>query len=360
MVKGLFITVLFFISCNEKLEKTKPSIGELTESVYASGIIKAENQYTVFSTVSGVLKKIDVLVGQSVSKGQLLFELEDDKVALNTQNALLSYQLSQNDNHYIQAKIAEMEFKVQLAKEKLWVDKSLYDRNKRIKQYKIISEVAYENVELAYKASLLNVKTTQKQLTQLKSQLNFDQNKNTILLQIGQKTQGDYQIKSAFSGQLFDVLVKEGTLIAPQTPLAIIGQKNVFLLALEVDENDMVRIRLQQLVMVTLDSYKNQVFEAKVDKIYPIMNEHSRTFKIEAHFVNPPQKLYPNLSAEANIIIRTQKKAIIIPRSYLQKGDSVLVNKTEKRKVKIGLSDYQKIEIIEGIKANEMIYKPKE
>jgi HlyD family secretion protein len=122
----------------------------------------------------------------------------------------------------------------------------------------------------------------------------------------------------------------------------------------------MVRIRLQQLVMVTLDSYKNQVFEAKVDKIYPIMNEHSRTFKIEAHFVNPPQKLYPNLSAEANIIIRTQKKAITIPRSYLQKGDSVLVNKTEKRKVKIGLSDYQKIEIIEGIKANEMIYKPKE
>ncbi|WP_310556284.1 efflux RND transporter periplasmic adaptor subunit [Flavobacterium sp.] len=360
MQKTLFITLLFFSSCKDKLDQTKPTIGDVTESVYASGIIKSENQYTVFSTVSGILKKIDVVAGQTISNDQLLFELEDDKAELNTQNARLTYQLSQNANHYIQDKISEMEIKVQLASDKLLVDKSFYDRNNRIKQYNIISEVDFEKVELAYKSSQLNLKTSQKQLSQLKSQLNFDQNKNNILLQIGQKTQNDYQIKSAFSGQLFDVLVKEGTLISPQIPLAIIGQKNAFLLELEVDENDMARIKVNQSVLITLDSYKNQVFEAKVDKIYPIMNERSRTFKIEAHFTNPPQKLYPNLSAEANIIIQTKKNAITIPKNYLLKGDSVQVNKKEKRKVKIGLFDYQKVEILEGLKADEMIYKLKE
>ena len=160
-----------------------------------------------------------------------------------------------------------MELKVQLARDKLLVDKSLYDRNNRIKQYNIISEVDFEKVELAYKSSKLNLQTSEKQLSQLKSQLNFDQNKNNILLQIGQKTQNDYQIKSAFSGQLFDVLVKEGMLISPQIPLAVIGQKNAFLLELEVDENDMARIKLNQPILVTLDSYKNQVFDAKVNKI---------------------------------------------------------------------------------------------
>ena len=39
-------------------------------------------------------------------------------------------------------------------------------------------------------------------------------------------------------------------------------------------------------------------------------------------------------------------------------GDYVLVNKDEKRKVKVGLSDYQKVEILEGLKAEETIYKP--
>ena len=206
----------------------------------------------------------------------------------------------------------------------------------------------------------MNLQTSQKQLSQLKSQLIFDQNKNNILLQIGQKAQNDYDIKSAFTGQLFDVLVKEGTLISPQIPLAIIGEKDAFLLELEVDENDMARVKLNQSVLLTLDSYKNQVFDAKVSKIFPIMNEQSRTFKVEAHFLKKPPNLYPNLSAEANIIILTKKKAITIPKIYLLKGDSILVNKTEKRKVKIGLSDYQKVEIIEGLNTNEIIYKPKE
>ena len=197
-------------------------------------------------------------------------------------------------------------------------------------------------------------------MSQLKSQLKFDQNKNNILLKIGQKTQNDYQIKSAFSGQLFDVLIKEGSLISPQIPLAIIGQKNAFLIELEVDENDMARVQLNQSVLITLDSYKNQVFDAKLDKIYPIMNEQSRTFKIEAHFINPPKKLYPNLSAEANIIIQTKKNAVTIPKNYLLKGDSIQISKEQKRKVKIGLSDYQKVEILEGLNANEIIYKPKE
>lgn len=360
MQKISIIVLLFFISCKDKLEQTKPTIGTVTQSFYAAGIIKAENQYTVYATVSGILNKINVVAGQTVGQNQILFEIEDDKAQLNTQNARLNYQLSQNNNHFIQDKIAEMELKLQLAQDKLLVDKSLYERNNRIKEYKIITEVDFEKVALAYKSSQLNVEMAQKQLSQLKSQLKFEQNKNAVLLQIGQKTENDFQVKTAFSGQIFDIMVKEGALISPQIPLAIMGQKNQFLLELEVDENDMVHINLNQTVLVTLDSYKNQVFEAKVDKIYPIMNQHSRTFKIEAHFTKLPPKLYPNLSAEANIIYKTKKDAITIPRNYLLKGDSVLVNETQKRKVKIGLSDYQKIEILDGLKANEIIYKPKE
>lgn len=360
MKNVFYITLLFFISCKKKLDEIKPSVGTITESVYASGIVKAVNQYTVFSTVNGILKKIDVTVGQTISKNQLLFEIENDKAELNTENARLAYQLSQNGNQFIQDKIAEMEIKVQLAREKMQVDKSFFDRNNRIKEYNVISEIEFEKVALAYKSSVLNLKTSQKQLSQLKSQLNFDQNKNNILLQIGQKTQNDYEIKSAFSGQLFDVLVKEGLLISPQIPLAIIGQKNAFLLELEVDENDMARVKINQTVLITLDSYKNQVFDAKVSKIFPIMNEQSRTFKIEAQFVKKPPSLYPNLSAEANIIILTKNNAITIPRIYLLKGDSIQINKTKKLKVKIGLSDYQKVEILEGLKSNEIIYKPKE
>jgi multidrug efflux pump subunit AcrA (membrane-fusion protein) len=122
----------------------------------------------------------------------------------------------------------------------------------------------------------------------------------------------------------------------------------------------MARILIGQKVLVTLDSYKGIVFEAIVDKIYPIMEERSRTFKIEAKFIQIPTKLYPNLTAEANIIIQTKKKAITIPKSYLIDNSYVLVNGDKKRKVQIGLSDYQKVEIINGLNTEETIYLSEE
>lgn len=360
---SLFSIALLFVfsaSCSKKkTDEFQPISGDVTESVYGSGVVKAENQYTVFSTVNGVLRKVNVTVGQTITQGQSLFQIESEKAELNTENARLAYQLSQEGNRYIQDKISEMELKVQSAKDKLALDQSVYNRNKNIKQYNVISEVEYEKVELAYKNSKTNYETSLKQLGQLREQLKSDQDRNNINLKISQKSQNDFNVKSAFSGELFDVLVKEGTLINTQTPLAIIGKKNSYLLELDLDENDMVKVTLGQKMLVTMDSYKGKVFDAVVDKIYPIMDERSRTFKIEAHFTNPPPKLYPNLTAEANIIIQTKKNVLTIPKSYLIGGEYVLVNKDEKRKVTIGLSDYQNAEIVSGLKAGETVYKPK-
>ncbi|WP_264521571.1 efflux RND transporter periplasmic adaptor subunit [Flavobacterium sp. N1994] len=356
----LCLSLILIVSCAKKDKgEIKPTKGDITESVYASGVVKSENQYTVYSTVNGVLQKINVTAGQTITQGQALFQIESDKASLNTENARLAYQLSQESNHYVQDKISEMETKVQAAKDKLALDQSVYNRNKNIKQYNVISEVDYERVELAYKNSKSNYEAALKQLSQLKEQLKNEQSRSNINLKINQKAQSDFTIKSAFSGELFDVLVKEGTLITTQTPLAVIGEKNSYLLELDVDENDMVHVKIGQSMEVTMDSYKGKVFEATVDKIYPIMDVRSRTFKIEAHFTNPPKQLYPNLTAEANIIIQTKKNVLTIPKSYLIDNEYVLVNEDQKRKVKIGLNDYQNVEILSGLNAEETIYKPK-
>jgi len=355
----LSFSFLFFLSCSKKnTGEIQPKVGDITESVYASGVVKAIGQYTVYSTVNGILKKTKVTVGQNIIEGQLLFELDKDKAELNTESARLSYQLSQENNRFMQDKISEMELKVQAAKDKLALDESIYQRNLRIKQYQVISEVDFERVALTYKSSKINYESAQKQLAQLKAQVRNDQSRSNINLKINEKSLSDFGVKSAFSGQLFDILVKDGTLITTQTPLATIGQADSFLLELDVDENDMVRVAVGQKVIVTMDSYKGQVFDAVIDKIYPIMDLRSRTFKIEAHFEKPPQKLYPNLTAEANIVIQTKKNAMTIPRSYLLPGDSVLVSKDSKRAVKIGLSDYQNVEILSGLNTQEPIYKP--
>jgi multidrug efflux pump subunit AcrA (membrane-fusion protein) len=106
-----------------------------------------------------------------------------------------------------------------------------------------------------------------------------------------------------------------------------------------------------------MDSYKDKVFEAVVTKIYPLMNLKLKSFKVDATFTNKPDNLFPNISAQANIVIQVKEKAMIIPRSYLIDNEYVYLKNKEKRKVKVGLMDYEKVEILSGISVNDELVK---
>jgi multidrug efflux pump subunit AcrA (membrane-fusion protein) len=160
------------------------------------------------------------------------------------------------------------------------------------------------------------------------------------------------------NGRVYSILKEPGEMVTPQSPVAVIGDAGNFILELQVDEFDIAKLRLGQKVLVTMDSYKGQVFEATIQKIDPIMNERSRSFTVDAVFVSKPPALYPNLTAEANIIIQTKENAITIPRSFLTDDDCVITEDKQKRKVITGLKDYQKVEILRGITAKDFILKP--
>jgi multidrug efflux pump subunit AcrA (membrane-fusion protein) len=238
------------------------------------------------------------------------------------------------------------------------LDSSLYFRQKKLWEQNVGSKLDFEQRQLAYNNSIVNYETAKKRLAQLKTQLQNEFKRANVNYDINQKLFSDYSIKSSINGRVYDILKDRGELVTPQTPLAVIGKADTFLLELAVDENDIIKVNVGQKALITMDSYKGEVLEAIIDKVYPIMNERTRTFIVEAHFINAPKKLFPNLSAEANIIIQTKKNIITIPNNYIIDGKYVLVDDNEKREIKLGLKDYQQTEVIEGLKANETIYKP--
>ena len=361
-MKKLFIFSSFiliaFLSCKKEKESIQITSSDITESVYASGKVKAIDQYNVYSTVNGVLQNIIVNVGDNITKGQTLLEIDNLTSELNTENARIALDLSAENNRKGSDKLEEIELNVNLALEKLQLDSSLYFRQKKLWEQNIGTKLDFEQRQLAYNNSLVNFQTAQKRLAQLKTQLQNEFKRANVNYDINQKLFSDYSIKSSINGRVYDILKDRGELVTPQTPLAVIGKADTFLLELAVDENDIIKVNVGQKALITMDSYKGEVLEAIVDKIYPIMNERTRTFVVEAHFINPPKKLFPNLSSEANIIIQTKKNIITIPNNYIIDGKYVLINSDEKREVKLGMKDYQKTEVLEGLKENETIYKP--
>lgn len=358
LVKYYFALALLLSACSPKTEHTRAAIKDITVSLYASATVKAKDQYTVVSTVPGIIKQIRVAPGNVVKAGDILFVLENKEAALNTANARQSLDFNALNTQGNSERIRDALYQVQTAKAKYQLDSALYYRQKNLWEQNIGTRVDFDQRQLAITTSKLSYHAAAANLTQLQKQLNNELALSKINYSISAKRQTDYIIKSEIDGKIFDVTKNQGELITSQTALGTVGNADQFYLEMNVDERDITSVKLGQAVEITMDSYKGQAFGGKVSKIYPIMDERSRTFKVESVFLKPPGKLYPNLTAEANIIVKVVKNALLIPRNYLDKDHYVLVKGDIKKQVTTGAQDEKSVEILNGLDTLDTIYKP--
>lgn len=352
----IIILSLFVVACGGKIEKIKPTKESITESIYASGIIKSKNQYEVFANVNGIIKTVFVVEGDSVKKGSPLLSISNVTQLLNKENAELAANFANINSN--QEKLNDARAFVQLSNYKLKNDSALYFRQNTLWQQQIGTKIEFEQRALAYESSKNAYQTSIIKYNDLKRQLNFNSSQSRNNLAISNQVANDFIIKSNINGVVYSLNKLQGENVGVQTPLGIIGDSKNFILEMQVDEYDILRIKKDLKVLVTLESYKEKVFETRITKINPIMNERSRTFLIEAEFIDPPKILYPNITFEASIVIQTKQNALLIPRLYVLNDSLVIKYKHDTTKVKTGLKDYKKIEIISGITVNDVLVNP--
>ncbi|MFM1819798.1 MAG: hypothetical protein RLZZ402_157, partial [Bacteroidota bacterium] len=353
----IFAVGIILFSCGKKQETSLPTVGPITESIYASGVLKTADQYQAFVTVNGIINNLLVQEGDSVHIGSPLLTITNETQQFSAENAALAANF--NDFSANQGKLDEAKLLIETAKNKYRVDSSLYNRQKSLWNQQIGTKVDFELKELAFQTSKSNYLSAIQKYKDLKRALEFSSSQAKKNLQISTNQAQDFTLKSKTNGIVYSLLKSKGEIVSPQTPIAIIGNFKDFVLELQVDENDILRVQKGQNVLVTLDSYKKQVFEAKVTKISEIMNERSKTFLVEAKFTKAPPKLFPNITFEANILLSQKEKVILIPRNYLKNDSIVTLATGEEKIVKVGLKDFQKAEIISGLKATDEIIKPK-
>lgn len=351
------ILLVMIAACNRNNEQViQPIVQDITESVYASGLIKSKNQYQVFATVPGIIAENLVTEGDTVRKGDVIMKLVNDKSQLSAENAQLAARYSSEASNA--DRLNELQVNIDLARDKMVQDSILFQRQANLWKQEIGTrneleqrELAWKNSKTAYEAALLRYKN-------LRRDIDFAARQSRKNLQISNAVNDDYLVKASQNGRVYNILKEPGESVNPQTPVAVIGATDEFILELQVDEYDIAKVKPGQKVFVSMDVYKGRVFEAIITRILPIMNERSRSFQVEAIFNTLPPQLYPNLTVEANILISTKKDAITIPRNYLLPDTTVILENGEQRKVVTGLKDYQRVEITQGIGKNDIIKMP--
>lgn len=352
-------SILLISGCSNQEEKIMPEERDITASVYASVTVQPDSLYQVYAAVGGILDALIVEEGDALDKGDAIVKIVNNQPELNSENARLNLELARENYSGSNAVLQSLKDEILATRLQLKNDSLNYFRQKALWEQQIGSKAEYESRELAYSLSRNRLEVLEGNLGRTSNELRTKYIQAQNNYRSARITTEDFTVSSKINGTLYAFYKNPGEIVSTMEPIAAVGKTDDFLVEMLVDEQDIVQIKKGQQVLVTLDAYANQVFEALVSKIIPKKDERSQTFKVEALFKDPPATLYPGLAGEGNIVIGQKKNALTIPRSYLVNGDWVRTDDGIK-KVSLGLGNLEYVEIVEGIDKSTALLKPEE
>ncbi|MGB7842229.1 MAG: HlyD family efflux transporter periplasmic adaptor subunit [Salinimicrobium sp.] len=351
--------MILLISCNRSAEKIYPKVTAITESVYSSVTVQPDSLYQAFAVVNGIVDANLVEEGEQVRKGDALVQIVNSNPKLNEENAKIAVELARRNLVGEAAVLGGLQEELEAARLKYLNDSINYFRQKKLWDQQIGSKSSFEGKRLAFETSqaILEQLRNKYSRTRLELQSQLRQAENNYKVSTTNAT--DFTVKSKINGKVYSLLKNPGEIVTTNQPLASIGNADKFVIEMLVDEVDIVKLKKEQQVLLTLDAYGDRLFKAKLNKIYPEKDERNQTFLVEALFEEQPEVLYPGLSGEANIIVSQKDSALVIPKKFLINGNRVKTENGE-IEVKTGLENLDSIEIVSGLTREIEIYKPDE
>ncbi len=169
-------------------------------------------------------------------------------------------------------------------------------------------------------------------------------------------------IQSPFSGIVVKVGAREGEYVTPQTELYVLADLSTVWVYADVYEYEMPWVAQGDVAQLRLAGLPDQLFEGRVDFIYPYLDKATRTQKVRLAFANPDRLLKPEMYGDVSIRTGRQLDAVVIPdEAVIRSGrrEQVFVLRSpgqfEPRPVSLGVSTDGMVQITEGITAGEQV-----
>jgi membrane fusion protein, multidrug efflux system len=272
------------------------------------GSVVADDQYFLNAKVPGTVTKLNLKVGDKVSAGQIVGEIDDE---------MLTNQL------------AEIKKRWELANEVFQKQESLWKQN-------IGSEVQF-----------LSAKNNKESLEKAMESI--------------EKSRAFYHIIAPNSGVVDEVTLKVGQVVSPGIPLASIVNFSKLKLKTDMPESYAGKVRQGNSVTVTFPDLKKDI-SSKIGYIGASVNPMNRTFKVEVPLKGNESGLLPNMAGILKVADYSNANAYSVSINLLKKdldgADFVLIEnggKAVKAPVKVGQYYGDKAEILSGLKPQDRL-----
>ncbi|WP_422082533.1 efflux RND transporter periplasmic adaptor subunit [Ulvibacterium sp.] len=279
------------------------------------GNVKTKQNVLIYPEMSGTLQKVYVKEGNKVRKGQLLATIDDGGVG---------------------SQLAQLKTQAALAQ-------TTFERQKRLWDQKIGSEIQYLQAKSNYEAA-------ESAVNQAKSQLDKS------------------SIRAPFTGIIDDVIKDQGTVVAPGVGSEVFRIVNLSDMYVEVDvpENYLSGVQEGKEAKVFFPVLRDTVVST-IRQTGNFINPGNRAFRVEISVPNKNGHIKPNLTAKVSLNDYTNESAILIPQGiisenaegqqYVYVAEKMSEDKAtaNRRIIETGLAQGRMVEVLSGVAEGELL-----
>ncbi|UWX58281.1 efflux RND transporter periplasmic adaptor subunit [Chlorobaculum sp. MV4-Y] len=297
------VAALVWMNTREKaVEVTTEKVfrKEVVHTVTATGKIQPETEVAISPDVSGEIIELPVMEGQEVKTGQLLFRIQPDIYVNQVKQSRAQLNLSKAQSMEAKARMLKADDDFRKA--------SILYKDKLISQTDwLTAKTNAEANRAAYEASRFSIQQNQSML---------DQNDERL---------GKTVVRSPIDGTIVSLKSKSGERVVgtgqfPGTEVMRIANLDSMQLEVEVNENDIVNVRVGNPVTVTVDAFGDRKFTGEVREIANSATtqaantqEEVTNFAVKIRILNHQRLLKPGMSGTAEIETQRVPNALVVP-----------------------------------------------
>ena len=333
---ALLVLVFTLSFCSKKSEVTDtqkkpllikaelPQKGTLTKYFNYKGTVSAWKTANIAPDASGRVGRILKKQGDKVGQGELLATLDMTSLELMQKQARAAMAVAQTA--YQNARLNA-------------------ERMKKMLENNAISQMQYENTQLALDAADTQAKS---------AKANLD---------LVDYTAKNAYMKAPFAGIIAAKNMEEGDMINPmmgmgQSILTLMDLSKVKI-TVDVPAEEIEKIGIGQKCLVKISSRADEVFMGEVYSKNLAADPLSKTFKVELKIDNPEMKIKAGVYADISIEYLRKENVYLLPLSALLAGDKeVMLNENgiaRKRAIGVGLKDDKNFEVTSGVRPDELV-----
>jgi multidrug efflux pump subunit AcrA (membrane-fusion protein) len=335
---------------------------DIRRAIDIVGTLAAADEVTVSAEVEGKVSRILADLGDRVAAGQVLVELDREKLEYRYQasKAALERALAKYGADGTGADTLvplEKTPDVQKAAADLAQAEQAVTRARELTKRSLLPEQQLDDAEARYQAAKASYDAALQGAKNLRADVDAEQ----ANLRLAERELRDGLIRAPFDGYVQKRLVAPGLFVRVQTPVMSLVRVNPLKLTGEVPERMAPWVKVGQPVEVRVDAYPDRAISGTITRLSPAVNEQTRAFPLEATVPNTDNALKPGTFARARIVSDRVDRVLAVPVAALQYRYGVnrvfVVNRDRliSREVKLGDRLGDRVEVVAGLQAGDLI-----